>query len=105
MEISTRVEGETAILKLEGSLIAGEAERAFSEEAEGLVRDGVRTIVVDLAGISFVDSSGLGSLIHCYKECTQAGGGMRLRRVSDQLRGLLEIARLTDLMPIEEENG
>jgi len=105
MEFETTVDGDTAVIRLEGNLIAGEAERAISEETDSLVRDGVRTIVIDLAGISFVDSSGLGALIHCYKECVQAGGGVRLRRMSDQLRGLLEIARLTDLMPIEEENG
>ena len=105
MEISTRIEGDTAILEFEGSLVAGEAEAALAKASQALLGAGARALVVDLENLSFVDSAGLGALVQCYKDCERFSAEIRLRRVPEQLRGLLEIARLTDLLPIEDNDG
>lgn len=54
-----------------------------------VVGAGHRHVVVDMAGVEFVDSSGLGALVGCLKLARQAGGDLRIAAVNDQVRMVL----------------
>lgn len=70
-----------------------------SEQAKAhfrsLVESGATRLVVDLSRLSFVDSSGLGALVAALKLARNAGGDVRLCGVSDQVRSIFELTRLT----------
>ena len=69
---------------------SGEVKRRLGEVIAG----GHRNIVVDLAGISSIDSSGLGDLISALKAARVAGGDMRIARPGDQARLVLDLTTL-----------
>ena len=51
-------------------------------------------IVIDLSGVEFVDSSGLGALIGCLKSVRQAGGDLRIAQPTAQVEMVLQLSNL-----------
>jgi anti-sigma B factor antagonist len=60
------------------------------------------TVIVDVAGMGFIDSSGLSALIWGHHQARDAGGSLSVRRPSPMLRRLLEITRLETVLVIAE---
>ena len=85
--------GDATVLRPEGRLnmvAAGDVRRVISE----VVADGSPRLVVDLGATTFIDSSGLGSLVAGLKTARQAGGDLRIAAAADQA---LLVLRLTNL--------
>jgi anti-anti-sigma factor len=70
-------------------------------EALGKCPDDAATVVIDLSGVTFLDSSGLGALIEIRKQALDRGQRTTLRSPNAQLRRVLEIARIDSLFHIE----
>jgi anti-sigma B factor antagonist len=60
-----------------------------------VIASGHHHLVLDMAGVEFVDSSGLGALVGCLKAARQAGGDLRIANVSPQVRMVLELTGMT----------
>lgn len=84
---------ETAVLRPAGRLDLQSAQ-AFRELVAEVVADGRPRVVVDLAEVAFVDSSGLGALIAALKTCRQAGGDLRIAAVPPQVGTVLELTQM-----------
>ncbi len=69
---------------------AGQLEAAV----EALLKDGRRQIVLNLARLSYVDSSGLGEMIASYRATTKRGGAITLAETTTRIQDLLSITRL-----------
>ena len=76
VEIST--EGSETVVRVVGEVDTATAPE-LRKSLEGLLNDGVTDIVVDLVGVPFMDSTGLGSLAHAHFRASGAGGGILLR--------------------------
>lgn len=64
------------------------------ELVTGVIADGRPRVVVDLSGVIFMDSSGLGSLIGCLKSARQAGGDLRIAAPTQQVAMVLQLSNL-----------
>lgn len=64
-----------------------------------LVDEGYPRIVVDLAGVDFIDSSGLGALIGGLKSTRQAGGDLRIANPGEQVRLVLRLTGMERVLP------
>lgn len=62
--------------------------------------NGRKKFLINLAGVDFVDSDGLGELTRCYSIVRQAGGEMKLVHVHQRVQALLELTRLANLFEI-----
>jgi anti-sigma B factor antagonist len=93
MDISTELTDGVTVMTCTGRLnmVAAPTLRSNVRNA---VADGNPRVVVDLAGTSFIDSSGLGALISGLKETRQAGGDLRIAGAGQQV---LTVLRLTNL--------
>ena len=67
---------------------------ALRETVSEALSTGRTRIVVDLSGIDFVDSSGLGALIGCLKSARQAGGDLRIAQLTSQVTMVLQLSNL-----------
>jgi anti-sigma B factor antagonist len=84
---------DVAVLRIEGRLtmVNAPALRASVGEA---VEAGRTTVVIDLAACTFMDSSGLGAIVGGLKAARQAGGDLRIARLTPQVRTVLELTNL-----------
>lgn len=102
--MNTSVEQTEGNLKiaLEGDLIGGKDALQFSQALrEALAAGGnVQSVVIDVARVEFVNSSGLGMLLSARQSAHDAGAQLSLENPGEQLRSLLEITRLSDLLGV-----
>ena len=82
-----------AVVRLTGRVDLESAE-SIRERLRGLVQEGVRHLVLDLQGVSFLDSTGLGALVSGIKTARLAGGDLRIARPGAQARLVLELTTL-----------
>ena len=70
--------------------------------AEPVPQAGRVHVVLDLSGVTFIDSSGLGLLLKAFKQCKEAGGALIMVRPSEVVRELLALSKLSRLLPCAE---
>ena len=94
MEIEVKEQGtHVAIVELKGRLDMLTAVD-LKQRLATVVADGRNRLVIDLANVDFVDSSGLGALISGLKAARVAGGDLRLAQLTKQVRYILEVSTL-----------
>jgi anti-sigma B factor antagonist len=96
-------QGEDGILTiwLEGELDLATASRV-REPIEAAIEAGTRRIVVDMLACTFIDSTGLGVLLHGAKRLGGTGGAMAVVCVDDQIKRLLELTMIDRTIPVFE---
>ncbi|MEO7754080.1 MAG: STAS domain-containing protein [Terracoccus sp.] len=94
MNLETSPQGTDAIvIRCDGRLTMATAP-ALKAAVAATITDERPRVVVDLTGIAFVDSSGLGALVSGLKATRQAGGDLRIVGVGDQVRTVLSLTNL-----------
>ncbi len=75
----------------------------FRAKVEDLLKDGARKMVVDLQGVSFMDSAGVGALVSALTSLRKRGGKLALANLSPEVQRVLEITRLLKLFDVYED--
>lgn len=99
--LETRESGDWTILVARGEVDLYTAPR-LKEELAGLVTGGRARVAVDLSGVEFLDSTGLGVLISGLKRCREAGGELALAEPREPVRKVLSITGLDRVFPIHD---
>ena len=105
MEIKTRRIGTSLVLDVAGQVKGGDAADLRSN-IKHLQDEGELDLIINLQDVGFIDSSGVGMLIHCLQEVRSRGGDLRLLRLSEDIHDLFEmvaIDRLFTIFQTEEE--
>jgi len=98
MDITVKDLGDgVAVLQLDGRLNMVTAS-CLRDHVGSAVASGQNRIAVDLAGIEFIDSSGLGALINGLKTARQAGGDLRIAAPNDQVKLVLQLTNMERLL-------
>lgn len=87
------------VLVLGGRLDAGAVSR-FKEHIRVLAREGKVNVVLDMAGISFIDSSGLGALVASLQALRAVNGSLALAGLAEKVRMVLELIKLHKVLDI-----
>lgn len=86
--------------------LTGRLDTTTSSDVKAQLRDIVERgncrLVMDLEGLEFIDSAGLGVLVGCLRRCVSAGGDMSLARASTSARSVFEVTRLTRVFQFAE---
>ena len=83
-----------AVIALAGKVMLGANTSAIEDLITNLLAQGIRKIVVDLAGVTHIDSTGIGVLIASLGKVTQAGGAMAMAGASGVVREGFRVTRL-----------
>jgi anti-sigma B factor antagonist len=94
MHIRERQSGGLHILRIDGDLLSEEAHEHLCEWVRTLVAGGTTQLTIDLSGIRYINSCGLGSLVSAFTTARKAGGEVRLAGSSLHVRELLAITHL-----------
>jgi anti-sigma B factor antagonist len=97
VEISERNVGAVTVLDLSGKLTIDAAAQLLKDKTESLVFQGRKQIVVNLGGVPYIDSGGLGQLVACYTTVAKAGGRLILVNVNTRNHDLLSITKLVSV--------
>jgi len=92
---------DTRVLKLSGEFDATSVERAL-EEVTALLDAGVRHLVVDCEELRYVNSTGLGVILHFSRVARERGGSFLLCKVSEPVYEIIEIIGATTLLEIHD---
>ncbi|MEX0737687.1 MAG: STAS domain-containing protein [Bacteroidota bacterium] len=82
------------LIELKGNVMGGPDASSLNEELHKLIDGGKKNIVVDLGGVKFMNSSGLGMLIGALTTVRNAGGQLKLARASEKIESLLIVTKL-----------
>lgn len=99
MEIIEETIHHVSVLRLKGRLDAASARR-LKERVEALSDEKRLKLVLDMAGVDFIDSSGLGTLITSLRILTRQGGDIRLSGLQERVKNIFELTRLDRIFGI-----
>lgn len=94
LELKERQAGDVTILDLSGSVRMGEGAISLRNAIRGLVEQGKNKILLNLAGVKNIDSSGIGELIANYTTIKREGGQLKLLNLTEKIQNLLVITKL-----------
>jgi len=95
MTIEQRTVGDVVVLSIMGDItMNGTGASRVADKVRGVLEEGHNRFVLDLGRVRYVDSAGLGELVHAFSAVRSRGGGMKLLNVGKRLNDLLVVTRL-----------
>lgn len=105
MDISVRKQGTAQVIRLHGNLTLGDAVNSFSHTTEELLNEGESRLVLNLAEVRMIDSSGIGAMVRVFTAAKKKGGTLMLVQPSKMAVQTLKFVGLLNLFPIFEEEA
>jgi anti-sigma B factor antagonist len=97
MQIEERAVGDVVVLDIKGKITLGEGDELLKDKINSLVNQGQRKIVLNLAGVPYIDSAGLGQVVHTYTTLSRQGGSLKLLNLTKRITDLLVITKLANV--------
>lgn len=97
MDITKRRVGDITILDLKGKLTIGDGAEVLRDTVASVVFQGERKILLNLAGVPYMDSGGLGELVRCSVISGKASGAVKLINLTGKITDLLAITKLSNV--------
>ena len=97
MEIKERKAGDVTILDVKGKLSLAEGDLVLKDKIHSLVQSGNLKVLLNLADVSYIDSSALGVMVSGYTTMKRAGGKLSLLHLTKRSHELMVITKLVDV--------
>lgn len=97
MNMQRRDLGDVTVLALDGVVNGGDESRALVAAVEAALGEGRRKLVLDLGRVSWVNSSGLGTLHKCWSLVRAREGWFKLTNVNSRVRQVLAVSHFDDI--------
>jgi anti-sigma B factor antagonist len=94
LDLKERQAGDVTILDLSGEVRIGEGSVTLRDKIRNLADQGKNKLLLNLGGVKYIDSSGIGELIANYTTVSRRGGQLKLLNLTDKIQNLLVITKL-----------
>jgi anti-sigma B factor antagonist len=94
MQIEERVVGNVMVLDLKGKLTLGEGDELLKDKINSLIQQDQKAILLNLEGVPYIDSAGLGEIVRTFTTVTRQGGKLKLLHLTKRIQDLLSITKL-----------
>jgi len=105
LTISERQAGDVTILDLEGKITIGEGSVALRNAIRRLLGEGKNKILLNLAGVGYIDSSGIGELVSSFTAVNKEGGALKLLNLTKKIQDLLAITKLLTVFDVYNDEA
>ena len=105
MKVATRQVDGVTILDLSGRITLGEGSVTIRDAVHDALAKGNKRILLNLAEISYIDSSGLGELVSAYTSVKNAGGELKLLSLTRKVQDLLQITKLYTVFDVKDDEA
>jgi len=102
MQIDIRKVDNVIIVDLTGRLVAGVGNEMLRDVMDELVAEGWKLILLNLSGVSWIDSAGIGELVASIKMAKRFGVSVKLLRIGDRVKHVLSISQILPLLDVFE---
>jgi len=102
-QVAAREHGRVIVVDVMGRLTLTDSRTQLRDLVHVFTSNGYKKFLINLEGVDFVDSNGLGELTRCFCSVRQAGGDMKLVHVNARVQALLEMTRINNLFDIHTE--
>jgi anti-anti-sigma factor len=103
MKINTRESGDVRIIELQGKITIGAGDTQLRDAILQSVEEGKRNILLDMAGVTTLDSSGIGELVGSYTTVTNRSGKLKLLHLPSKISDLLQVTQLITIFEVYED--
>ena len=94
LNVNERQAGDVTVLDLSGKITIGEGSVTLRGAVRRLAEEGKKRILLNLAGVSYIDSSGIGELVSSYTTINKESGQLKLLNLTQKIKDLLTITKL-----------
>jgi anti-sigma B factor antagonist len=105
LNIKERQAGDVTILDMDGKITIGDGNVALRSAIRRLIEEGKKKILLNLGGVSYVDSSGIGELVSSYTTIQREGGQLKLLNLTQKIQDLLGITKLLTVFDTYDEES
>jgi anti-sigma B factor antagonist len=102
MKIDIRTFGDAQILDVSGQITLGEGTMVIRNTVRDILQSGAKKIILNLANVTYIDSSGVGELVSTYTSVVNKGGQLKLLNLTKKIRELLAITKLLTVFDVSD---
>jgi anti-sigma B factor antagonist len=105
VKMSSRQVGDVTVVDATGRITLGEGATVFRDMIRDLAAKGDKKILVNLADVSYIDSSGIGEMVSSFTTVTNHGGQLKLLSLTKRVKDLLQITKLYTVFEVFEDEA
>ena len=105
VKMSSRQVGDVTVVDATGRITLGEGASVFRDTIRDLAAKGDKKILVNLADVSYIDSSGIGEMVSSFTTVTNHGGQLKLLSLTKRVKDLLQITKLYTVFEVFEDEA
>jgi anti-sigma B factor antagonist len=94
MEIVERTVNDVTVLDLKGKMTLGEGDELLKEKINSMLAAGKKKLLLNLEGVPYIDSAGLGEIVRTFTTVSRQGGKLKLLNLTKRIEDLLSITKL-----------
>jgi anti-anti-sigma factor len=94
------MEPGVTVLQVQGRISMGRDSQELEWKIDDLLKAQATRVIFDLAGVNYVDSTGIGIIVMCAGKLKDSGGNLRISGAAGNVAHTLELCRVTDIVPI-----
>ena len=103
LKIDTREVAHVTILDIHGRIVLGEEIGDLRDAVRALIAEGKKKIILNLAGVDYIDSSGVGELVGSFTTVRNAGGELKLLNLTQKVHDVLYVTKLYTVFDIKDD--
>jgi anti-sigma B factor antagonist len=103
VKLTTRQVGDVTVVDAAGRITLGEGASMFRDKIRDLATGGNKKLLLNLAEISYIDSSGIGELVSGFTTVTNQGGVVKLLNLTKRVQDLLQITKLYTVFEVFDD--
>jgi anti-sigma B factor antagonist len=103
LAIGTREVSHVTILDVKGRVVLGDEIGELRDAVRRLISEGKKKIILNLSGVDYIDSSGVGELVSSYTTVRNAGGELKLLNLSQKVRDILNVTKLYTVFDVRTD--
>jgi anti-sigma B factor antagonist len=100
MKIDEKTVDNILVLELSGELMGGEETKPLQERVYKAIEDNKPYVVLDMKGLKWMNSSGLGIIMSCLTTLRGSDGDLRIAGTSDRVRRPIEVTKLDQVIKL-----
>ena len=105
VKLTTRQVGDVTVIDAVGRITLGDGASAFRDTIRSLVGSGQKKLLLNLAEVSYIDSSGIGEMVSGFTTVTNQGGIVKLLGLNKRVKDLLQITKLYTVFEVFDDEA